>query len=132
MHHRILPIPCKPYTLNWLPERLIVSHYENNYGAVVRSPNALRDRIAGMTAATATAAEIRALRREELSATASAILHELYFGNLSGGSKAPGAVMVAALEEHFGGVDRWRRESLPRRNRWRAVAHWASPNSAHC
>jgi superoxide dismutase, Fe-Mn family len=44
MHHRILPIPCKPYTLNWLPERLIVSHYENNYGTVVRSLNALRDR----------------------------------------------------------------------------------------
>ena len=76
MQHRILPIPCKPYTLNWLPERLIVSHHENNYGAVVRSLNALRDRLAGMTPATTTAAEIRALRREELSATASAVLHE--------------------------------------------------------
>jgi Fe-Mn family superoxide dismutase len=110
MHHRILPIPCKPYSLNWLPERLIVSHYENNYGAVVRSLNALRDRLAGMSAATTTAAEIRALKREELSATASAILHELYFANLSGGSKSRGPVMVAALEEHFGSVDRWRRE----------------------
>ena len=87
-----------------------MSHYENNYGAVVRSLNALRDRLAGMTPATTTAAEIRALRREELSATASAVLHELYFGNLSGGSKVPGAIMVGALEEHFGGVDRWRRE----------------------
>src|SRR5438128_49181 len=110
MHHRILPIPCKPYTLNWLPERLIVSHYENNYGAVVRSLNALRDRLAGMNLATTTAAEIRALRREELSAMASAVLHELYFANLSGGGKVPGAMMAAALEEHFGGVDRWRRE----------------------
>ena len=110
MHHRILLIPCKPYTLNWLPERLIVSHYENNYGAVVRSLNALRDRLAGMNLATTTAAEIRALRREELSAMASAVLHELYFANLSGGGKVPGAMMVAALEEHFGGVDQWRRE----------------------
>ena len=110
MHHRILPIPCKPYTLNWLPERLIVSHYENNYGAVVRSLNALRDRLASMDPSTTTAAEIRALRREELSAMASAVLHELYFANLSGGGKVPGAMMVAALEEHFGGVDRWRRE----------------------
>ncbi len=40
MHHRILPIPCKPYSLNWLPERLIVSHYENSYGAAVQSLNA--------------------------------------------------------------------------------------------
>jgi Fe-Mn family superoxide dismutase len=110
MHHRIVPIPCKPYTLNWLPERLIVSHYEDNYGAVVRSLNALRDRLAGMPAATTSAAEIRALKREEQRATASAILHELYFANLSGGSKTPGAVMVAALEENFGGVERWRRD----------------------
>jgi hypothetical protein len=22
MHHQILPIPCKPWTLTWLPERL--------------------------------------------------------------------------------------------------------------
>src|SRR5438309_7281399 len=110
MHHRILPIPCTPYTLNGLPERLIVSHYENKYGAVVRSLNALGDRLAGMTPATTTAAEIRALRREELSAMASAVLHELYFANLSGGGKVPGAMMAAALEEHFGGVDQWRRE----------------------
>jgi superoxide dismutase, Fe-Mn family len=59
---------------------------------------------------TSTAAEIRALRREELSATASAMLHELYFANLSGGSKGPGTLMVSALEEHFCGVDRWRCE----------------------
>jgi len=46
MHYQIRPIPCKPYSLNWLPERLIVSHYENNYGAAVRSLNAVRDRLA--------------------------------------------------------------------------------------
>lgn len=109
MHHRILPIPCKPYSLNWLPERLIVSHYENNYGAAVRSLNALRDRLAGMEP-TSTAGEIRALRREELSAMASVVLHELYFANLSGDRKAPAAMMADALEEHFGGIDRWRRD----------------------
>jgi superoxide dismutase, Fe-Mn family len=37
MRHQILPIPRKPYALSWLPERLIVSHYENDYGASVRS-----------------------------------------------------------------------------------------------
>jgi superoxide dismutase, Fe-Mn family len=110
MHHRILPIPCKPYTLNWLPERLIVSHYENNYGAAVRSLNAVRDRLAGMDPTAAIAPEIRALKREELSAMASVVLHELYFANLSGGGKVPGEMMAAALEEQFGGVDRWRRE----------------------
>jgi superoxide dismutase, Fe-Mn family len=110
MHYHIRPIPCKPYSLNWLPERLIVSHYENNYGAVVRSLNALRDRLAGLDPTTTSAVEIRALKREELSTMASVVLHELYFANLSGDRKGPGALMAAALEEHFGGVDPWRRE----------------------
>jgi hypothetical protein len=68
MHHRILPIPCRPYSLNWLPERLIVSHYENNYGAAVQSLNALRDRLASIEPTSTSISEIRALRREELSA----------------------------------------------------------------
>jgi hypothetical protein len=72
MHHRILPTPCRPYSLNWLPERLIVSHYENNYGAAVRSLNALRDRLASIEPTSTSTSEIRALRREELSAMASA------------------------------------------------------------
>ncbi len=110
MRHRIVPIPCKPYSLNWLPERLIVSHYENNYGAVVRSLNAVRERLDGMDPATTNPAEVRALKREELSAMAAVVLHELYFANLSGDRKGLGATMAAALEEHFGGVDRWRRE----------------------
>jgi Fe-Mn family superoxide dismutase len=110
MHYQIRPIPCKPYSLNWLPERLIVSHYENNYGAAVRSLNALRDRLAGVDPTTTSAAEMRALKREELSAMASVVLHELYFANLSGARKAPGTIVAAALEEHFGGIDRWQRE----------------------
>ena len=105
MHHRILPIPCKPYTLNWLPERLIVSHYENNYGAAVRSLNAVRDRLAGMDPTASIAAEIRALKREELSAMASVVLHELYFANLSGGGKVPGEKMAAALVSRYGSLE---------------------------
>jgi Fe-Mn family superoxide dismutase len=41
---------------------------------------------------------------------ASVVLHELYFTNLSGDRKIPGEMTVAALEEHFGSVHRWRRE----------------------
>jgi len=76
LHHQILPIPRKPYALNWLPERLIVSHYEKDYGAAVRSLNALRDRLAALDLSSVTAAEMRALKREELSAVGSVILHE--------------------------------------------------------
>jgi Fe-Mn family superoxide dismutase len=129
MHHRILPIPCKPYSLNWLPERLIVSHYENNYGAAVQCLNAVRDRLAGMDPDTSIAAEIRALKREEMSAMASVVLHELYFTNLSGDRTVPGEMTVAALEEHFGSVHRWRREfvgaaqSLAGRSGWLLLSY---------
>jgi Fe-Mn family superoxide dismutase len=63
-----------------------------------------------MDPTTTSAAEIRGLKREELSAMASVVLHELYFANLSGARKGPGPIVAAALEEHFGGVDRWQRE----------------------
>src|SRR5262249_26547591 len=111
MHHQILPIPRKPYALNWLPERLVVSHYEKDYGGAVRTLNGLRDRLSAIDPSSVTPAEIRALKREELSAVNSVILHELYFVNLGGDGKVP-AVVTAALETSFGGMQRWRREFI--------------------
>ena len=108
-HHEILPIPRKPYALSWLPERLIVSHYENDYGAAVRSLNAVRDRLAALDSDVTPGVEIRALKREELSAMGSVILHEQYFMNLGGDGKVPAAI-AATFETQFGGVSRWRRE----------------------
>jgi len=109
MHHQILPIPRKPYALNWLPERLVVSHYEKDYGGAVRTLNGLRDRLSALDPSLVTPAELRALKREELSAMGSVILHELYFVNLGGDGKVP-AVVTAALERSFGGIQQWRRE----------------------
>src|SRR5262245_34116637 len=109
MHHQILPMPRKPYALNWLSERLVVSHYEKDYGGAVRALNGLRDRLAAMDPSSVTPAELRALKREELSATGSVMLHELFFINLGGDGKVP-AVVTAALERNFGGFHRWRSE----------------------
>jgi superoxide dismutase, Fe-Mn family len=109
MHHQILPIPRKPYALNWLPERLVVNHYEKDYGVAVRALNGLRDRLSALDPSSVTPAEMRALKGEELSAVGSVILHELYFINLGGDGKLP-AVVTAALETNFGGVHQWRRE----------------------
>jgi superoxide dismutase, Fe-Mn family len=71
-----IPIPCRPWTLNGLSKELIVSHYENNYGAAVRTLNAVRKELADL-AGGAPAYRIRALKREELIAMGSAMLHEL-------------------------------------------------------
>ena len=109
MHQEITPIPVRPWTLNGLSERLIVSHYENDYGAAVRALNAVRAELAALEAG-APGYRLRALKHEELAAMGSVTLHELYFGNLGGeGNKVP-AQVGGILEEDFGSVKAWRRE----------------------
>src|SRR5215467_14163936 len=105
----IVPIPCRPWTLNGLSERLVVSHYENNYGGAVRSANAIRHDIQALDPETAPGHLIRALKREELVALDSIALHELYFEGLGGDGKIT-APVAAALEEQFESVARWRSE----------------------
>ena len=109
MNQPIAPIAVRPWTLNGMSERLIVSHYENNYGGAVRTLNAVRRELAALDAG-APAYRVRALKREELMTMNSVILHELYFGNLGGeGNKIPEPVGTL-LEEHFGSVTAWRRD----------------------
>jgi superoxide dismutase, Fe-Mn family len=120
MQRHITPIPCKPWTLNGLSDRLLVSHYENNYGTAVRSLNSIWDRLAEVDLARTSGYEIRALKREELMAMGSVTLHELYFGSLGGdgavlftgsgtGTKLADT-MSAAPEQQFGSVAAWQRE----------------------
>jgi Fe-Mn family superoxide dismutase len=109
MNQEIAPIPVRPWTLNGMSERLIVSHYENNYGSAVRSLNVVRRELEGLDTGTP-GYRVLALKREELMAVGSVALHELYFGNLGGeGNKIPDQVR-GILEEHFGSVAAWRRE----------------------
>jgi superoxide dismutase, Fe-Mn family len=128
MIEEIAPIPVRPWTLNGLSERLIVSHYENNYGGAVRTLNAVRRELAGLEAG-APGYRLRALKREELIAMNSVALHELYFANLGGeGNKIPAGIGTT-LEEHFGSVSAWRREfvgaaqSLAGGSGWVLVTH---------
>jgi len=111
MPQEIAPIPVRPWTLNGMSERLIVSHYENNYGGAVRTLNAVRSELGGLDAG-APAYRVRSLKREELIAMGSVVLHELYFGNLGGeGHKIPEQA-ATMLEEDFGSVAAWRREFI--------------------
>src|SRR5258708_30363251 len=120
MKRLITPIPCKPWTVNGLSDALLVSHYENNYGAAVRSLNSIWARLAELDPAATPDYEIRALKQAELSAMGSAALHELYFGSLGGdgavlftgtgnGTRLAGSVSTA-LAESFGSVAAWKRE----------------------
>src|SRR5204862_1560974 len=107
----------RPWTLNGISERMIVSHYENNYGGAVRTLNGARQELATLEPGTAPY-RLRALKREEQSAMNSVALHELYFGNLGGeGNAGLGRLdwhevpnqLGPLLEEHFGSVKMWRR-----------------------
>jgi superoxide dismutase, Fe-Mn family len=113
----IQPFLLKPQHMNGLSERLLVSHYENNYGAALRRLNDIRARLAALDWARTPVFEINGLKREELIAAGSVILHEIYFDSLGGegdnpptGLAEPPAGLAEALQRDFGSVLAWRAE----------------------
>src|SRR5213594_738726 len=82
MTYEIKPLSCNPTQLKGLSEKLIVSHYENNYGGAVKRLNAITAQLDALDFATAPVFLINGLKREELIASNSMILHELYFDGL--------------------------------------------------
>ncbi len=103
----IAPIAVRPWTLNGLSERLIVSHYENEYGSAVRTLNRVRAELESL--GTDIPAHLRrALKSEELRALGSVELHELYFAGLGGEGTSMPETARAVLEHQFGTVAAWR------------------------
>jgi superoxide dismutase, Fe-Mn family len=107
MTYEMKPLACEPDRLKGLSEKLIVSHYENNYGGAVKRLNAITAYLAGMDPATAPVFVINGIKREELIAANSMILHELYFDGL-GTDGDPSDTLSAAFDRDFGGIERWR------------------------
>ncbi len=103
------PLSCDPARVRGMSERLIVSHYENNYCGAVKRLNLIQEQLAGLDPGTAPGFLINGLKREELIATNSMILHELFFDGL-GEAGEPGPTLRAALERDFGSYARWRAE----------------------
>ena len=110
MDARIQDLPFDPATLPGLSEKLLRSHHQNNYGGAVKRLNALRARLAALPWASTPGFELNGLKREELIATNSMLLHELYFNSLRGGGAAMEPAMALALAANFGSVERWRDE----------------------
>ena len=113
----VRPLPLKPQYMNGLSERLLVSHYVSNYGGALRRLNAIRARLGGIDWTRAPTFEINGLKREELIAAGSVILHEIYFDSLGGhgndpptGRDEPATELAHALERDFGSVSAWRAE----------------------
>ncbi|MEN3376120.1 MAG: superoxide dismutase, Fe-Mn family [Hyphomicrobiales bacterium] len=148
----IRPLLLKPHRMNGLSEQLLVSHYENNYGGALQRLNAILARLAALDWARTPVFEINGLKREELNAAGSVILHELYFDSLGGdgdnpptGLEVPSGELAQALERDFGSVTAWRAEftamakALAGGSGWailawserlgRLVNHWAADHA---
>ena len=109
MAYIIKPLACDPTRIKGMSEKLLVSHYENNYGGAVNRLNAITVQLAELDFAKAPGFVINGLKREELIASNSMILHELFFASL-GDESAPEGELRDALDRDFGSVDRWRAE----------------------
>ena len=110
MDARVQELPFDPAALQGLSEQLLRSHHQNNYGGAVKRLNAIRAQLGGLDFASLPGFQLNGLKREELIATNSMLLHELYFASLSGRPQAMVPAMELALSANFGSVDRWREE----------------------
>ena len=108
--HLPKPLRFDPTKLNGLSERLITSHWQNNYQGSVRGLNTVEQKLAAaMAEADFPPLIYSGLKREELHRTGSVVLHEHYFDQL-GGNGQPGGDVVPALAAAFGSRDAWEAE----------------------
>src|SRR5436190_18461668 len=109
MAYAMKPLACDPTRIKGMSEKLITSHYENNYGGAVKRLNAIAEQLATLDFATAPIFVINGLKREELIAANSMILHEVFFASLGRGGE-PARVLRDALARDFGSVANWATE----------------------
>jgi Fe-Mn family superoxide dismutase len=106
--NQIKPLPFNPAKLPGLSEKLLVSHHQNNYSGAVRRLNQIQQQI-GSLPKDAPPYQMGSLKREEIVATNSMILHEFYFGNLGGDGKASGTI-ATLINSHYGSLANWERD----------------------
>ena len=105
----VKPFALDPKSVKGISEKVLISHYENNYVGAVKRLTAIAAQLAELDFAKAPGFVINGLKREELVAMNSMILHEAYFDSLGGGGAASGT-LADAIARDFGSVERWRAE----------------------
>jgi Fe-Mn family superoxide dismutase len=109
MTYTAKPLSIDPKSIKGISEKVLTSHYENNYVGAVKRLNAIGVQLAELDFAKAPNFVVNGLKREELIAANSMILHEIYFDGLGGAGK-PGGALADAIARDFGSLDRWRAE----------------------
>ena len=106
MPYELKPLTCNPAAITGMSEKIIASHYENVYGSEVKRLNAIEARLAELDWATAPTCTINSLKREQMMAMNSMLLHEVFFDSL-GASKASRG-LSARMDADFRGLANWR------------------------
>jgi superoxide dismutase, Fe-Mn family len=108
--HTPAALPFDVRSLKGISEKLIQSHWENNYTGAVKALNLVRGRLTQAIGDANTPPYLYAgLKREQLIRTGSVVLHELYFANLGGDGKAS-AELRTRIGAAFGTYDAWESE----------------------
>lgn len=99
-----------PAKLDGISEKLVRSHWENNYSGALKALGVVKERLGEMNGKKDVPAYIyNDLKREHLIRTGSVVLHELYFDNLGGTGQA-GANLRSRIAQAFGSFDAWETE----------------------
>jgi Fe-Mn family superoxide dismutase len=110
MAYEIKPFSLDPKSVKGISEKILISHYENNYVGAVKRLTAIAAQLAELDFSKAPGFVINGLKREELIAMNSMILHEAYFDSLGGGGGAARGSLAEAITRDFGSLERWRAE----------------------
>src|SRR6202521_6313881 len=124
MRYQLAPISTRPWLLMGLSLRLIESHYENHYGGALRRLNAITEQLESLDFDKTPGHVVNSLKREELIALNSTLLHELYFASMGGDGRKPTELLAAALARDFGSVERWRSEFVAMGNALGGGSGW--------
>src|SRR5882672_99333 len=108
--HQPKLLPFDAAKLKGISEKLIKSHWENNYSGAVKALNVVEQRLASMLTEKDLPPYIYGdVKREELVRTGSVVLHEHYFANLGGDGQSSGKV-VDLIKQWFGTYEQWETE----------------------
>jgi len=102
------PLVFDPKKLDGISEKMIVSHHDNNYVGAVKRARVIEEKIAGLDSS-ANPFELGSLKREQMVALNSMVIHEYYFDALgSQGTMSP--KLKAMIEASFRSVSEWEAE----------------------
>jgi superoxide dismutase, Fe-Mn family len=97
-----------PKKLEGISEKMILSHHQNNYTGAVKRAKAIEEKIVALSSS-AQPFELGSLKREEMVALNSMILHEYYFENL-GQSGTISTQSKSMIEKSFRSLSEWENE----------------------